>query len=243
VLVAGGLAACGDSHAVHRGVPRSAGDRRLAAAESVLTHATSVRVTTELHTSSGKTSRSVADIVPGNRMRITLSLDDQRSEIRLRGGWAYLRGNTAYWQAAGMSAGVATLLVPHWYKLSLTAISSARSLLALLHASTLGTCTLGLPDSTTAITSQRAGMTILTQRGDATTDRITLRSGSSQPISEQRTGPGASSATCGPDTSSETVSSGTTTFTRYGVPVTVPVPAHTLDQDQMSSFLSRATKK
>ena len=238
------LAACGGSSpATHLTAAQQAGARQLTAAESALTHVKSLRVTTVLHTAAGQSSRSVADIVPGNRMRVRLYLGDQRSELRLTGGYAYLHANAAYWQASGTSAGAASLLTPHWFKLPVDTLSGAGSLLALLHSSTLGECTIGLPESTTTVSSRAGGTTVLTQRGDGTVDRITLRSDSSLPISEQRTGPGVTSVACGTTSSTQRVSTGTTTFGRYGVPVSVSVPARALNNDQLTRLQSAITKR
>jgi hypothetical protein len=241
MLIAAGLAACGASHATAPSAAQQAGARQLAAGEAALAHASSVRVTTVLHTGQ-QTSRSIADIVPGNRMEVVLSLGDARSQLRLTGGYAYLHGNAAYWKVSGTSAASASLLAPHWFKLPVNQLSNAQSLLALMHSSTLGECTLGLTASTTTVTAHHAGTTILTQRGDATTDQISLRSSSHRPIIEQRTGPGAASAVCGTSTSTQVVRTGTTTFTRYGVPVTVTVPAHALDGDQMTRLMSAISR-
>lgn len=242
------LAGCGSGQskrplsAAQRAAQR-AGAQKLARSEAALDRVRSVRITTSLTSTSGQTSRSVADIALPGRMTVSLTIGDQRSVIRLLGGFGYLEANAAYWRAAG--AGAPRLLIGRWFAIPDDGLSSYASLKPLLSAETLGRCTLGLPGSTATVTDHHAGTTVLTQRVDGsppTTDRITLDATAPyRPVSDVRSGPDIADPACGVTTGQTQISSGVVTFSRYDVPVTVTAPPHPsskADLDRLMSSLS-----
>jgi hypothetical protein len=237
------LAGCGATHAAHLSPAarhaRQEGARVLTRGSAALDAVHSLRLTTTLVATSGKTTRAVADIALPGRLEVTLNSGSEHSQVRLISGFAYLHANAAYWRTAGAVAAAARLLTPHWYRVPDSSLSNSASLLALTRSATLARCTLGQPGSDAVVSHRDGHSTVVVRHTGATTDRITLASATpTLPASDVRTGPNVADPACGVSDQSAPIRGGTTTFARYNLPVTVSAPARFESESKMNSLLS-----